>query len=207
MGVARVLGVSLDARGAASAGTLPELKPENCCLVPSSHLLALPGPRAEATPEGGRRRFPPAPARSHRGTYLVKRESSPARTVTSGGGKHSFTARGQGEAEGWEKRGLPSPAPGGALGGAVPREKRRLRVGDQLTLQLPVWGSQGHWCSHLQGLWQPGPYQPRGHSAGRSQDSGGGLGGQASLCAARMRPGVGRARLTQKQPRVGLPPG
>lgn len=81
-------------------------------------------------------------------------------------------------------------------------------MGDQLTLQLPVWGSQGHWCSHLQGLWQPGPYQPSGHSAGRSQDSGGGLGGQASLCTARMRPGVGRAGLTQKRtPRVGLPPG
>lgn len=137
----------------------------------------------------------------------MKRESSPARTVTSGGGKHSFTARGQGEAEGWEKRGLPSPAPGGALGGAIPREKRLLRVGDQLTLQLPVWGSQGHWCSHLQGLWQPGPYQPSGHSAGGSQGSGGGLGGRASLCTARMRPGVGRAGLTQKHPRVGLPPG
>lgn len=134
----------------------------------------------------------------------MKRESSPARTVTSGGGKHSFTARGQGEAESWEKRGLPSPAPGGAPGGAVPREKRRLRVGDQLTLQLPVWGSQGHWCSHLQGLWQPGPYQPNGHSAGRSQDSGGGLGGQASLHCQDV-PGCGQSQADTEAAPGGAP--
>ena len=135
----------------------------------------------------------------------MKRESSPARTVTSGGGKHSFTARGQGEAEGWEKRGLPSPAPGGALGGAVPREKRLLRVGDQLTLQLPVWGSQGHWCSHSQGLWQPGPYHPCGHSAGGGPGQRWGPRWPGLSLHCQDAPGCGQSRADAEAPPGGAP--
>lgn len=56
-----------------------------------------------------------------------------------------------------------------SLGGAIPWEKMLVRAGAWARLQLPVWGSQGHWCSHLQGIWQPGPCQPRGHSVERRQ--------------------------------------
>lgn len=70
--------------------------------------------------------------------------------------------------------------------GPVPREM----------LQLPVWGSQGHWCSHWQGLWQPGPYQPRGHSAaGRQEDR-----GQGCSLKEGWPPAVCRAGLKMKPP-------
>lgn len=78
-------------------------------------------------------------------------------------------------------------------------------VGDQLTLQLPVWGSQGHWCSHLQGLWQPGPYQPSGHSAGRSQEDSGGAPVARPLSALSGCARVCRAGLTQEHPLGGAP--
>lgn len=92
-------------------------------------------------------------------TYLVKEASSPALGVASVGWRHCFTARHQ--KEGLRRVHPPQTCPKGShfknLQGSVPWEK----------LQLPVWGSQGHWCSHWQGLWQPGPYQPRGHSVER----------------------------------------
>lgn len=39
-------------------------------------------------------------------------------------------------------------------------------------LQLPVFRSQGHVCSHAHCVWQFGPYQPMGHSReGRTKRS------------------------------------
>lgn len=79
-------------------------------------------------------------------------------------------------------------------------------MGDQVRLQLPVCGSQGHWCSHLQGLWQPGPYQPRGHSVGRRQkDMGEALGAGLSL-RGQHGPRCVQSWADTEAPQAGLPP-
>ena len=100
----------------------------------------------------------------------MRRENSPVLTVASDGRRHCFTVTHQGEAEGLRGEGLPHPPAPADLAGAVPWETMSFRVGAWARLQLPVWGSQGHLCSHSQGLRQPGPYQPRGHSAERRQE-------------------------------------